>query len=146
MDNIINRTSSSDGLSAVARSKPWTDIAFTFRSNPITGDVYLKKDIEAIRQSVMNIILTKRGERPFDSSFGSNLSSFLFDNFDPITFTLIKQEIESSIINYEPRVRILNIDLVDQSDRNALSVSIEVLIISPTELTTTIDFIVERLR
>lgn len=133
-------------LSVKSREKVYSDFDFAFRANPVTGDIALKKDIEAIKQSVINILLTNKGERPFFPTFGSNIRSYLFENFDPVTRTLLENSIQESITNYEPRVKVLNVDVTDLSDRNALNFSVEVEIISPTRITTSIDFVVERLR
>jgi len=57
----------------IARERTYTDVDFAFRANPITGDVSLKREIQAVKQSVLNILLTNRGERPFDPEFGSDI-------------------------------------------------------------------------
>jgi phage baseplate assembly protein W len=114
--------------------------------NPITGDVGVKKDIEAIKQSVLNILSTNRGERPFMPDFGGNIRAYLFENVDPVTVSLIEEEIRSTLTNYEPRVRVLAVDVEDLSDRNAINIRLEIEILSPTNTVTTVEFVVERLR
>jgi phage baseplate assembly protein W len=114
--------------------------------NPVTGDVGVKKDIEAIKQSVLNILSTNRGERPFMPDFGGNIRAYLFENVDPVTVSLIEEEIRSALTNYEPRVRVLAVDVEDLSDRNAINIRLEIEILSPTNTVTTVEFVVERLR
>ena len=130
----------------VARERTYTDLDFAFRANPITGDIALKREVQSVKQSVLNILLTNRGERPFDPEFGSDIRKQLFENFDPITEQLLSDQIRSALRNYEPRVRVLNIDIDGQPDRNSLDISVEVEIQSPERTVTSVDFSVERLR
>jgi len=130
----------------IARERTYTDVDFAFRANPITGDVSLKREIQAVKQSVLNILLTNRGERPFDPEFGSDIRKQLFENFDPITQQLISDQIRTALRNYEPRVRVLNVNINARPDRNFLDVSVEVEIQSPEQTVTSVDFSVERLR
>lgn len=130
----------------VARERTYTDVDFSFRPNPVTGDIALKKDDRAIKQSVLNILLTKRGEKPFDPNFGTNITAQLFENFDPIVETILDGEIRSSLRNHEPRVEVLNVTVDGSPDRNNLNVSVEFQIQSPEAPITSVSFSVERLR
>ena len=129
-----------------ARTKPYSDFDFVFKKHPITGDLPIKRDVEAVKQSVRNILLTRRGEKFFDPNFGGSLTEFLFENFDPIVEAEMNQRIVNTLRNYEPRVKVLNIEIEDLSERNALQLRLEVQILSPENLTTDIEFIIERLR
>lgn len=129
-----------------ARTKPYSDFDFAFKKHPVTKDVPIKRDIEAIKQSVRNILLTRRGEKFFDPDFGGSLTEFLFENFDPVIEAEMEMRIINTLRNYEPRVRVLNIEITDLSDRNALNLVLEVQILSPENTTVNIEFIIERLR
>jgi len=129
-----------------ARTKPYSDFDFVFKKHPTTADVPIKRDVEAVKQSVRNILLTRRGEKFFDPDFGGSLTEFLFDNFDSIVEAEMEQRVRSTLANYEPRVKVLSLKVEDLSYRNALNMALEVQILSPEEVTTTIEFIVERLR
>jgi phage baseplate assembly protein W len=133
-------------LSIRAREKVYSDLDFAFRKNPITNDVSLRKDVEAVKQSVLNILLTNRGERVFMSSFGANIRSFLFENIDSVTTALIQEDIIIALANFEPRVRVLTVDVQDKRDMNAINILLEIEILSPVQTTTSVEFIVERLR
>ena len=130
----------------VARERSYTDIDFGFRANPVTGDIALKRDEQAVKQSVVNILSTNRGERPFDPDFGANIRNQLFENFDPIVGQLIDDDIRSALRNYEPRVRVLNVGVDARPDRNSIDISVEFEIQSPEQTVTTVNFSVERLR
>lgn len=129
-----------------ARQSIYSDLDFRFILNPNTGDIALKKDAEAIKQSIMNILLTSRGERPFNPDFGGNLRAYLFENFDVVTQAAMESVIVNSLRNYEPRVRVDNIVISDLSYRNALNISIDFTILSPEERQEVVEFVVERIR
>jgi phage baseplate assembly protein W len=133
-------------LNIRAREKVYTDLDFAFRANPVTGDVSLKKDVEAVKQSVLNILKTRRGEKPFLPNFGSGIHSYLFEPIDSVTKAMIEEDVIFSLRNYEPRVRILSIVVDDLADQNAINIRLDLEIISPVVTTTTIEFIVQRLR
>jgi uncharacterized protein len=137
-------------LTIRAREKVYSDIDFAFRPVPMQGDgqgdLARKKDVEAVKQSVLNILQTNRGEKPFVPSFGANLRSYLFETIDSVTISLIEEEIILALRNYEPRVRVISVDVEDLSEKNAISITLDFEIISPVQTTTTLEFIVERLR
>jgi phage baseplate assembly protein W len=133
-------------MSISSRVKAYSDIDLKFRVIPNSGDIALKKDILAVKQSVINILMTNRGEKVFDPDFGGSLRDYLFENYDSITAAAIRSRITTSLLNYEPRVEIVDLVVTDLTERNALKIMLELNIISPEEVTTTVEFIVERLR
>ena len=100
-------------------SQGFKDISMSFQSNPLNNDLIAIKNVNAIARSVRNIVLTTPGEKFFDPDFGSNVSKLLFENVDDITASQIRQEIEFSINNYEPRVKLLSIEVNPDFDNNA---------------------------
>jgi len=113
----------------------------------MTSDIVLQTDVTAVKQSVMNILMTNKGEKVFDDLYGGNLRSYLFELWDSITSAAIKARILSTLTNYEPRIQVTNIDVDDtRIDANALTISIDMIILSPVEVETTVEFIVERIR
>lgn len=133
-------------MSISSRVKAYSDIDLKFRVIPNSGDIALKKDILAVKQSVINILMTNRGEKVFDSDFGGSLREYLFENYDTITSAAIKSRITTTLLNYEPRVEIIDLIVTDLTERNALNIMLELNITSPEEVSTTVEFIVERLR
>jgi len=133
-------------LGIIARENTYSDVDFSFRLIPVSNGLAIKKDVEAIKQSVINILSTNKGERPFLPYFGSNIRSYLFENFDNVSAVLVEDEIRSALANYEPRVRVTNVEVNARPDNNALRIKLEFDIISPRETSASVDFIVERLR
>ena len=97
-------------------SQGFKDISMSFQSNPLNNDLIVIKNVNAIARSVRNIVLTTPGEKFFDPDFGSNVSNLLFENVDDITASQIKEEIEFSINNYEPRVKLLDVKVIADND------------------------------
>jgi hypothetical protein len=133
-------------VSKRARTEVYSDLDFKFKMVPGSGDVNMKTDLAAIRQSVINIIMTSKGERPFSPEFGSNIKSFLFEHFDAITKTVMTAEIKTALVNHEPRVKVLSVDIDELEHRHALRIRLNLQVKSPEANTTEIEFIVERLR
>ena len=105
-------------------SQGFKDISMTFQSNPLTGDLIVLKNENAIARSVKNIVLTVPGEKPFDPRFGSRITNLLFENVDDITAINIETEIRNSIETYEPRVKLTSVVVQADIDGNSFDVTI----------------------
>ncbi|MDD4242731.1 MAG: GPW/gp25 family protein [Bacilli bacterium] len=104
--------------------KNFTDLDFNFTMNPGTGDVSKKTNIEDIKQSVKNLLLTKIYERPFQPNLYSQLYDLLFEPFSPtIKFTL-ETVINNVLTSYEPRINVLSVGVNDRRENNALEISL----------------------
>ena len=89
-------------------SKSFKDISMSFQVYPLTEDLIAIKNQTAIARSLRNLVLTAPGERFFNNNLGSRVNELLFENMDDITASSIKGEIENTIKNYEPRVKLLS--------------------------------------
>jgi len=105
-------------------SQGFKDISMTFQTNPLNGDLIALKNENAIARSVRNIVFTLPGEKFFDENFGSNISRTLFENIDDISASIIVDEIRQSIINYEPRVQLIDVQAFPNYDNNNFDVTI----------------------
>jgi phage baseplate assembly protein W len=106
----------------------YSDFDFSLEKET-TADIKIVEDEESINQSVKNILLTKKGEVPFNPLFGSNIQQLLFEKMDLVTETLLKNEIEIAIENFEPRVEINNITIEPDYDSLTYYVDIDYIII-----------------
>ena len=126
------------------RSKKYTNIDLTFTAKP-SGDVYKKFDAAAVKQSVKNLLLTSRYEKPFQPNFGANLNSALFaldTDYDP---DYIQDLIADAIEKYEPRARVLEISLNLEPETNALDATIVFQVVNTSEVVS-VDVSLTRLR
>lgn len=101
------------------------DISVTFGAHPNTDDLLVVKDDKAIKIALQNLVMTKRGERPFNSNLGSRVTELLFDLLDFGTAASLRDEIVILINKYEPRVNLLDVTVTPDEDNNAFEVYIE---------------------
>lgn len=105
--------------------RQFSDINMAFSIHPATGDLTKKNDEEAVRASVRNLILTKNYERPFHPEIGSQVSSLLFEPFNPILKNIMEKTIIDTLTKFEPRARVLRVEVADKSETNEIDVTIE---------------------
>ena len=105
-------------------SQGFKDISMTFQVNPLNSDLIGLKNENAIARSVRNIVFTLPGEKFFNEDFGSRISQSLFENIDRISAAEIVDEIRQSIISYEPRVDLLDVQAFPNFDNNQFDVRI----------------------
>lgn len=127
------------------RKNLYSDFDMNFGKNPLTDDLAKKKDVEAINQSLRNLISTNYYERPFRPTVGSNIRAILFEPADPITIDDLRQAIRDTISNHEPRVELIQINVSDNTDRNAYGVEIVYKVV-PLDRIQTFEVVLERLR
>jgi phage baseplate assembly protein W len=126
-------------------NKIYSDIDFTFTKKPVTGDVALSYDTQAVLRSVRNLLSTRYYERPFNPNLGSNVDALLFEMVSPLTAASLETEIRNTIENYEPRARINDIVVSAQPDNNAYSVTLSFYVENAT-IPTTVTLLLERNR
>jgi phage baseplate assembly protein W len=110
-------------------SKGFKDLSMTFQVNPLNYDLIPLKNETAIARSVRNLVLTYPGERFFNENLGSKVSRSLFENIDDISASVIKDEIENTIQNYEPRVNLISVSVTPNYDNNEFDVTINYRIV-----------------
>ena len=105
--------------------RKFKDISMSFETNPLNDDLVSLSDSSAIARSIRNIVFTSPGEKFFNPDFGSRISESLFENVDEVSALAIEDEIKSSIINFEPRVNLLDTNVVPNPVNNEMNVTIE---------------------
>ena len=105
-------------------SRSFKDISLSFDPHPITKDLPVLKNENAIRRSVRNLVQTIPGERFFNPILGSSVSDYLFGIINFGTSTIIKEEILTTIENFEPRVNNVNVQVDFRPDLNNFDVTI----------------------
>ncbi len=120
-------------------SKGFKDISSSFQANPLNYDIIAIKNETAIARSVRNLVLTLPGERFFNQNIGSKVSRLIFENIDDITSSIIKDEIETTINNYEPRVNLIDVIVSPNYDTDEFNVTVNYYIVGidvlPQQLT-----------
>tara|TARA_B110000495_G_scaffold58021_1_gene49197 strand:+ start:3889 stop:4305 length:417 start_codon:yes stop_codon:yes gene_type:complete len=126
-------------------TRQWSDLDLDFTRHPVTNDVVRKLDVESIKRSVKNLILTNKYERLFHPEIGSGLTGLLFELVSPTTASVIEASIRQVLVNYEPRIIVDHISIAGNIDRNGYNATIEFTTIN-TLTPVTIEFFLERLR
>ena len=110
-------------------SRGFKDLSASFQTSPLNNDLIALKNESAIARSVRNLVLTVRGERPFQPILGTGVSRLLFENMDKLTASAIRSELRTTIENYEPRVEINEILVEPDFEGNAFHVTLQYFII-----------------
>ena len=105
-------------------SRSFKDISLSFNAHPVTKDLTIIKNENAIKRSVRNLVQTIPGERFFNSILGTDIRGSLFDFVDFGTASVIEKQIQTTIENFEPRVENLNVEVFPRPDRNEFEVNI----------------------
>ena len=122
-------------------SQSFKDISMSFETNPLNDDLIALKNSSAIARSLKNIVFTQPGEKFFQPEFGSRVTESLFDIADGVSASSIRDEIRSSIINYEPRVKLLDVTVIPNPRENEMNVTIEYEIVGLDISAQQLDFV-----
>lgn len=123
----------------------YTDLNLAFQRHPLTGDVLLANDAEAIKKSIRNLVSYNEYEVPFQPDKGGNVRGLLFENFGPITTDYLRSKLLELIEKYEPRVKVESVVVFQKPDQNRLDVTIDYTIVDLNR-TESITVFVERTR
>lgn len=130
----------------MATFQSFKDLSITFKPHPVTGDLVVKKDDAAIKQAIVNLLLTSKGERPFAPDLGSDLRRLMFEPLDVATAGEISSNIRETLSNYEPRISVLGVEVIANFEDNGFDVALEFEIIGREDFPATIEFFLERTR
>ena len=112
----------------VSKKKPWRDLDLSLKIHPIRKDIIPLKDDAAIKNAVKNLLVSNFFERPFQPTLGANLRGLLFEPADAITKIDLREGIERVLRDHEPRIKVLNIKVFDESENNSYRITINFLI------------------
>lgn len=124
---------------ATKSTKQFRDIDLSFKVNPFTKDIYLKTDEDAVKTALKHLILTRNFERMFHPEIGTQVHSLLFENFTPAVKIAMERTIEEAIQRFEPRIRLVDLNIEETDSGNDLLVNIVFTLINsdkPITITT----------
>ena len=128
----------------------YRDISLYFTPNPVSGDVTQITDVQDIKRSVRNLVLTNRWDRPFHPEIASRVRESLFEMFTPVTFNIIRNAIEDVLRIYEPRVDVTDVVVEDPEfnsmDANTLPIKIFFTLKNAPETLENVNVVLERIR
>ena len=109
---------------AVRISRAFKDISLSFARHPVTNDILTIRNEDAIKKSVTNLVKTLIGERFFNSLIGSTVNDSIFELNTTGISIVLEDEIKTLINNFEPRVKVRQINIEDNLDSNELNINI----------------------
>ena len=122
------------------------DLSVTFKKHPVTDDLIVVKDKAAIMQSISNLLLTNKGERPFQPQLGSGLQTALFEPMDFGTAAIIKNEVRECLGRYEPRISVNGVRCELDYQNNGYEVEVDFTIVGRNDKPQSISIFLERTR
>ena len=126
--------------------RQYSDLDLFFSAKGVSKDISKVTDIQAVKRSVRNLVLTNHYEKPFHPEIGSGVRDMLFEPMTPITANILTRKIEDVIENFEPRAKLISVRAQPNLDRNEYECTIQFYVINtPTELVD-LTVMLERLR
>lgn len=129
----------------ITNNRVYSDLDLKFNQHPVYKDIVPLTDVDAIKQSVRNILFTNKGERLFQPSIGSGVFDLLFEHADPLTFQAVRDNIKDILTTLEPRINQIQVQIEDDIDKNEIAVTVNFNIAGVAN-NESVDFYLERLR
>lgn len=133
--SVEDRSLEKSSVISATKNREYLDIDMSLAVRPVTGDIYNKKNAKAVIQSIQNLLLTNRTEKPYSPYYGANLNNFLFE----LAQVGLEEDITNTIIEnirvFEPRVdyRTVEVNVDLQPDNNSIDLTIKFTIINTNE-------------
>ena len=126
--------------------RQYTDLDLFFGRKSVSKDINKVTDIQAVKRSIRNLVLTNHYEKPFHPEIGSGVRDILFEPLTPLSAHILTRKIEDVIENFEPRARLISVSASPNLDRNEYECTVTFYVVNtPTELVDLTVFL-ERLR
>jgi len=130
----------------MATSLSFKDLNITFKKHPVTDDVVVSRDASAIKQAIVNLLLTNKGERLMNPNYGSDIRRYLFEPLDYGTANQIKGNISDTIERFEPRISVIRLKASPNYDDNGFDITMTYSIRGTDDSPVTVDFFLSRTR
>ena len=130
----------------MATSLSFKDLNITFKKHPVTNDVVVSKDASAIKQAIVNLLMTNKGERLMNPNYGSDIRRYLFEPLDYGTANQIKGNIRDTIERFEPRISVVRLKASPNYDDNGFDITMTYSIRGTDDSPVTVDFFLSRTR
>ena len=122
------------------------DLSVTFKKHPVSDDLVTVKDKAAIVQAITALLLTRKGERPFQPQLGCGIQNVLFEPLDYGSAGIIRSEIREVLNRYEPRISVDSIVCTPDDLNNGYEVELSYTIVGRDDAPIAVEFFLERTR
>ena len=116
-----------------SRTASYTDIDLTF-TNKSNGEIFKKTDAASVKQAVRNLLMTNKGEKPFNPNYGGNLNDYLFSLSEDIDNIEIENAIMLAIDAQEPRAAVRGVQVLLKGDYNSIHVLVQFQVVNTLEI------------
>ena len=116
-----------------SRTASYTDIDLTF-TNKSNGEIFKKTDAASVKQAVRNLLMTNKGEKPFNPHYGGNLNDFLFSLSEDLDNIEIENAIMLAIDAQEPRAAVRGVQVLLKEDYNSIHVLVQFQVVNTLEI------------
>jgi len=127
-------------------SRAFKDISLSFQRHPVTNDVTVLRNEDAIKKSVINLTRTRINERFFNELLGTSIADNLFENMGSGLETALEEEISTLLKNYEPRIELNSVYVIANQDSNELNIQVDYNIVGLPIPSQTIEFLLQPTR
>ena len=127
-------------------SRAFKDISLSFQRHPVTNDVTVLRNEDAIKKSVINLTRTRINERFFNELLGTSIADNLFENMGSGLEAALEEEISTLLKNYEPRIELNSVYVIADQDSNELSIQVDYNIVGLPIPSQTIEFLLQPTR
>ena len=122
------------------------DLSVTFKKHPVSDDLVTVKDKASIVQAITALLLTRKGERPFQPQLGCGIQNVLFEPLDYGSAGIIRSEIRDVLNRYEPRISVDSIRCTPDDMNNGYEVEMSYTIVGRDDAPVAVEFFLERTR
>jgi len=122
------------------------DLSVTFKKHPVTDDLVTVKDKASIVQSITALLLTMKGERPFQPQLGCGIRNLLFEPLDYGSASIISSEIRNVLNRFEPRISVGTVTCIPDLISNGYEVELTYTIVGRDDAPVAVEFFLDRTR
>jgi len=145
---FVDAQSSNESSSS---TRQYSDLDLFFVRKSSTSDVNKLMDIQAVKRSIRNLILTQYYEKPFHPEIGSGIRGALFELNTFVTSIILEQQVRNVIENFEPRAKLISVlinesDLVLPTGAQGFEIRIDFTVLNIQEQVETLNVLLERTR
>jgi phage baseplate assembly protein W len=123
----------------------YSDFKKSLEVSPLSLDLTVNKDEDAVKEAIINLLLTDRGERLMQPAIGGNLRAMLFENITPGVLVMIEDQVRTTLDLYEPRAEIIDVLVTSNIDDNVVKIQVH-FYISNNQQPISVDVFLERTR
>lgn len=118
-----------------------TDLSYDFFSHPVTGNLVLSRNQDAIKQSIKTLLFLNIFEKPYVSGINVQLKKYLFENINILDVSNLKTNIRFLLSRFEPRINVNNVDIFPLENSNAIIIQIDYSILNETIVPDSVSFV-----